>query len=157
MNLLQIAGDRPGQRYKVLVVCEEEVEGGISEMKSQALEVLAELEIEHPDLVAVMGQLMRTTLPETGTDFTTEIYFKRIYGDLIYELKAHEYAGDGTYFGLRVAFFRDGRLPVFVCTHAFIKTDVTPPDEVLAARAIERRYQKDKRNNNLRIEALDYE
>jgi hypothetical protein len=156
MNLLQIAGGRRGQRYRVMVLCDDD-DGPTPEMRSQVLELISEVELERPDLAASMDQLMREALPVNGPDFTTDEYFKRLYGDVIYEMKAHEYLADGGYFGLRVAFFRDGISSLFVCTNAFVKAggNPTPPAEVSLARAQERAYRKAKRRGHLRIERVE--
>lgn len=159
MNLLQIAGDRPGQRYRVLVICydDDSPESSLQyEMTSQVLELIEWAEQECPQLAENMSALLFEGLPKKGADFSDEDQCKRLYDDLIYELKAHHETPDGNYTGMRIAFFRDGLLPVFVCTNAFIKTSdmPTPPDEVSLARAEEKRYRKEKKRGNLHIQGI---
>src|SRR5262245_50891576 len=122
MKRTLIGGGEPFQRYRVWGCCDE---NGLCEV----LEKLRELEVDHPGLVADMVGRLRRTLPEEGPDFGDEDVFRRVFEDEVYEVKAHEFQEDDSYFGLRVTFFRD-RSGDFACATAFTKVYSTPPDEV---------------------------
>jgi hypothetical protein len=138
MKLFDVAG--LGRPFSVWAVFNEDG-------SCQVMEKMRRVSREHQDLAQQMAVLLYEEIPDRGPP-DDHRRFGSLYEGVIYELKAHEYVTQTERLGFRIARFLDGGFTI-VCTNAFYKTDVTPPDQVTLARAERERYFQDKSLKNL--------
>ena len=132
MKVLHVAF---GHKYYVWALCDEDG-------TCQVMEKLKEVSRDHRDLVEPILALLNEVVPNEGPPLHDEYRAKRVYRDIIYELKADK-TKNRNHFGMRVLFFFSSLEPVVVCTNAFSKSGNTPPEELdLALRERARFYEE---------------
>lgn len=143
MRLIQLAA---GRKYGVWAVCDE-----MDDETCQVLEMLLVRVLEeHPDLQEMMTPLLFEEVPNEGPPFDDPRRAKRLYREILWELKADKGSGTKNHIGLRIAFFFDDTEPdQIICTNAFYKQENTPQQELDKALAERARYFTDKSNHRL--------
>lgn len=146
MRLVHLA---VGRKHVVWAVSDEN--GGC-----QVLDMLIRAMDEYPGLTDAMMALLLEVVPDTGPPFEDPRRAKRLYRDLLYELKADQDLGRRQHLGLRVVFFFDDEDATrIVCTNAFYKERATPQHELELALLERARYFEAKRRNQLELELLE--
>jgi hypothetical protein len=139
MKVLYLA---PGRKYDVWALCnEEEV--------CQVLEELQRIGGQHPDLVEAIMALLLEVVPNDGPPLDDPRRAKRLYRNLLYELKVDKDISRREHVGIRVAFFFDVFYggEVVVCTNAFPKTGSSTPEGELDTALRERARYFEERDN----------
>ncbi len=137
MKVLHLA---QGRKYDVWAMCDDDE-------NCPVLETLTAARLEHPDLVETITALLLEEVPNGGPPLHDPRRAKRLYRDLLYELKADKDISRRGHVGLRIVFFFDGFLDgeVVVCTNAFHKTGSSTPEADLERALRERaRYFAEK-------------
>jgi hypothetical protein len=143
MRLLHLAA---GHKYVVWAVCDGNA--------CQVLDMFMKVQEEHPDLAEDMGALLFEVVPKVGPPLDDSRRAKRLYRDILYELKANKLVGGGKQLGFRVAFFFDGP-SLIVCTNAFYKAQSTPQAALNLALGEQARYFEAKRRGELKPESVE--
>jgi hypothetical protein len=149
MMLLHLAASR----NVVWAICDEGTNA------CQVLDMLMQVNIDHPELAADMMALLFEEVPVSGPPIDDPRRAKRLFPEYLYELKSDRRVGE-KHAGLRVIFFFDGP-SVIVCTNAFYKgrffrdESRTPPEEKDRAVAAHSRYVDAKRHGELIFESVE--
>lgn len=145
MRLIHLAA---GRKQSIWAVVGEDGRCQVLEMLLvQALE-------EHPDLAETMMALLFEVVPDAGPPLGDPRKAKRLYRDILFELKVDRGVGVGKHVGLRVVFFFDEPATI-ICTNAFYKSHSTPQTELDAALVQRRHYFEAKELNALAFESLE--
>lgn len=150
MKVLHLAH---GRKYDVWALCnDDEV--------CQVLEALQRISAEHSDLIATITALLLEVVPNEGPPLDDPRRAKRLFRDLLYELKADKDISRRQHVGIRIAFFFDEFYggDVVICTNAFPKTGTNTPEEALDMALRERaRYFEEKDHLEFVTEEVPHE